>query len=182
MSDVSPLRIIEDDEYVTPPMEGSPCCGSGKENEVPIQVPTPVPSPMLLRGQAVRRSPRSLQLGRDTSPYVLRSVLFSGSRTSGRPITYPRRSTYSRQHRVGKIVLSSGRPVAVGDRGGDSGGSDTWEFEYSPNPSDFDRGRGDSSVAYNPRLVSATLAGIAIHEDDGEDVGEDFDYEGNLNH
>ena len=65
-SDVSPLRIIEDDEYVAPPMEGSPCCGSGKENEVPLQVPAPVPapvpSPMLLRGQAVRRSPRSLQL------------------------------------------------------------------------------------------------------------------------
>ena len=31
------------------------------------------------------------------------------------------------------------------------------------------------------QLQVATLAGIAIHEDDGEDVGEDFDYEGNLN-
>ena len=31
------------------------------------------------------------------------------------------------------------------------------------------------------QLQVATLAGIAIHEDDGEDVGEDFNYEGNLN-
>ena len=134
--------------------QAAACCDSGKENEVPLQVPTPVPSPTLLRGQAVRRSPCSLQLGRDTSPYVLRSVLFSGSRTSGRPVAYPRRSTYSRQHRVGKIAPSSSRPVVVGDRGGDSGGSDTWDFEYGPSPSDFDRERGDSSVAYDPRLVS----------------------------
>ena len=182
--DISPLRIIEDDKFIVPPVEGSPYCGLEKENEVPIQVPTPVPSPMLLRGQAVRRSPCSLQLGRDTSPYVLRSVLFSGSRTSGRPIVHPHQSTYSRQHRVGKIAPSSSRPGSIGSRGCNSGELDTWGFEYGPSPSDFDQERGDGSVAYDPRLVSAPgcdVAGIAIHEDDGEDVGEDFDYEGNLN-
>ena len=101
--DISPLQVIEDNEYVAPPVSEESCGCVDKENVVPIQVPLPVPTPVVLREQAVRRSPRSLKLGRPASPYPLRPIAFAGARTPGRPIVYYSRGTYICEHSTGKI-------------------------------------------------------------------------------
>ena len=136
--DVSLLRIIEDCEYIEPPVVLSDCGCLEKENKVLIQVPTPVPSPMILWDQAVCRSPHSLKLGRDPSPYVLHSVLFSGARTLDHPVVHHHSLTYQREHQVVKITPSQHSPDPVGCWGCDSGELDTWRHKYSPSPSNYD--------------------------------------------
>ena len=137
--DLSPLWIIEDSEYVAPPVAEVSCGCTNKENEVPVQVPLPVLTPVVLQEQAVHRSPRSLTLGRPKSPYPLRPIAFSGARTSGRPVAYFSRSTYTHEHSTGKIRPWS-RSSDVGQSHNDSAGgsnSDGSE-EYGPNPRDYD--------------------------------------------
>ena len=115
--------MIEDDEYVAPPVEASSeTCGcavpptpedssetenegwgeSAKENEVPI----PVPSPGVLRDLQVRRSVRTFKLA-GSKPYLLVPACFPGVSGSKRPVMRRRRSTYMRAHLVRKIAPSN---------------------------------------------------------------------------
>ena len=101
--DMSPLRIIEDSKYIAPLISEESCGCVDKENVVPVQVPSPVLTPVVLREQVVCWSPRSFKLGRPASPYPLRPIAFAGARTLGRPIAYFNRGTYIRKHSTGKI-------------------------------------------------------------------------------
>jgi hypothetical protein len=162
----TPLRVIEDDEYVAPLV--SACCAAAvvgelsedlieedeskeKENDVPV----PVPPPTNLGQALVRRSPRSLKVATRGHPYL--PARLPGRIGSQRPIARYHGSTHSRQHSVGKIAPSSRRADVGGDGGLSSGKSDTWDAEYGPGASDYDRARGPGSSKYCPGLQS--LAG-----------------------
>ena len=153
---VSPLRVIEDSECVVPPVSKESCGCVDKENADPVQVPAPVPTPVVLREQAVRRSPRSLKLGRPASPYPLRPIAFAGSRTSGRPIAYYSRGMYIREHSTGKI-RPGGRVTNVGrsDDGSTGGTSSDGGSEYGPDSGDYDRELCPESARYCPGLESS---------------------------
>jgi hypothetical protein len=166
------LRVIEDDEYVAPPVAASTsACGCpsptvGELSDDPIVVdseeerkeneePIPVPEPRVLGDSLVRGSPRTLKGPRPT-PYF-RPAVFTPKPSSKRPLAHYRRSTYSRQHRVGKIEPSLGRKDGEGAGDVSSACSDTWRAEYGPDPSDYERDRNPESVRYHPGLQS--LAG-----------------------
>ena len=154
--DVSPLRIIKDSEYVAPPISEESCGCVDKENVVPVQVPSPVPTPVVLQEQAVRRSPRSLKLRRPASPYPLHPIAFAGARTSGHPVAYYSHGTYIREHSTGKI-RPGGRVADVGlpDDGCSGGTSSDGSAEYGPDSGDYDRELRPESARYCPGLESS---------------------------
>ena len=104
-----PLRVIEDDEYLAPPIAEEKRCSecpvqgdvmvedqveeeaSGKENEEPI----PVPEPRVLRDLAVRGSVRTFRLSPPSNPYTLRHALFPERPAPQRQVAYHRRSMHS---------------------------------------------------------------------------------------